>query len=260
MSASGYAQPEGSLLFHWERPRRRRLAIAGFLLASAALHALCFYLFQVVYPPAISLLPPPAQVSVIAPTTAEARAFLDWLKAEDPALASQTQRPEDARAFQLPKLAHIPSYVAVPPALKEPPSFPAVRGAVSATPPGPVPMAPANEPAAPLLAPTTLFVTGELGQLPIVHPAFNFRASVRQAPQAARFRLAVDSLGEVRYAFLEQSSGDTALDAQARHYLSLARFQNIASLGNNEGLRWSTGSFEFGNDLELPPTPAGRAP
>ncbi len=66
-------------------------AIAGFLLASAALHALCFYLFQVVYPPAISLLPPPAQVSVIAPTSDDARAFLNWLDAEDPALASQTR-------------------------------------------------------------------------------------------------------------------------------------------------------------------------
>lgn len=260
MNASGYAQPQGSLLFHWEGPRRRRFAIAGFLIASVALHALCFYLFQVVYPPAISLLPPPAQVSVIAPTTEEARAFLNWLSAEDPALASQTQRPEDARAFQLPKLAHIPSYVAVPPSLKEAPSFPALRSAVSAMPPGPVPVKPTNEPPPPLLAPTTLFVSGALGRLPIVHPPLNFRASVRETPQAARFRLAVDSLGVVRYAFLEQSSGDTALDSQARHYLALCRFQNIESLGKNNGLLWATGNFEFGIDLGLPPIPAGRAP
>ena len=31
MSASSYAQPQGSLLFHWERPRRRKLAILGFI-------------------------------------------------------------------------------------------------------------------------------------------------------------------------------------------------------------------------------------
>ena len=90
MNAESYAPAPGGLLFRWERPRRRHFAIAGFLLASAALHALCFYLFQVVYPPAISLLPPPAQVSVIAPTSDEARTFLNWLDAEDPALASQT--------------------------------------------------------------------------------------------------------------------------------------------------------------------------
>jgi hypothetical protein len=99
MNAPSLAQHPGGLLFGWEKPRRRKAAIAGFLFASAALHALCFYLFQVVYPPAISLLPPPAQVSVIAPTNPEARTFLNWLNAEDPALATQTQRPADARAF-----------------------------------------------------------------------------------------------------------------------------------------------------------------
>src|SRR5207244_8729083 len=114
VSAQAYAQPHGDLLFHWEPPRRRKLAIAGFLLASVALHALCFYIFQVVYPPVISLLPPPARVTVITPASEEARTFLNWLAAEDPAVASQTQRPADAPAFRLPKLAHVPSYVVVP--------------------------------------------------------------------------------------------------------------------------------------------------
>ena len=123
MTAQAQARAPGDLLFHWERPRRRKLAIAGFLVLSAALHAFGFYIFQVVYPPPIALLPPPAQVTLIAPTSPEARTFLNWLSAEDPALASQTQRPSDARAFQLPKLAHIPSYVAVKPQLKNfPPS------------------------------------------------------------------------------------------------------------------------------------------
>jgi hypothetical protein len=54
LNAESYLPVPGGLLFRWERPRQRKVAIAGFLLASAALHALCFYLFQVVYPPAIS--------------------------------------------------------------------------------------------------------------------------------------------------------------------------------------------------------------
>ena len=62
-------------------------------------------------------LPPPARVSVIAPTSPEARTFLHWLEAEDPPLSSQTQRPVEARPYQLPKLAHVPSYIAVPPRL-----------------------------------------------------------------------------------------------------------------------------------------------
>ena len=169
----------GGLLFRWERPRQRKVAIAGFLLASAALHALCFYLFQVVYPPAISLLPPPAQVSLIAPTSDDARAFLNWLDAEDPALATRTERPADARAFQLPKLAHIPSYLAVPPKLKELPARGSSHAAPSAMPPAPVPVAPAANSAPPVLASTVLIFSDELGELPVTRPESKFQASLR---------------------------------------------------------------------------------
>ena len=260
MSAQSYAQPQGNLLFHWEGPRRRRFAIAGFLAASVGLHALCFYLFQVVYPPTISLLPPPARVSLIAPTSPESQSYLNWLEAEDPALASQTQRPADARAYQLPKLAHIPSYVAFPPRLKEPPLAQVSPVTPSAMPPAPVPVRTASAPTTALIAPSTLIFSDRLHDLPVTHPPLKFQASSREAPQSARFRVAVDSLGVIRYAFLEQSSGDSALDEEARQYLALARFQPGAPLMNSPGLSWATATFEFGNDLQLPPGPTERAP
>jgi hypothetical protein len=248
------------------------VAIAGFLVASVVLHALCFYLFQVVYPPAISLLPPPARVSVIAPTSDEARTFLSWLAAEDPALASQTQRPADAPAFRLPKLAHVPSYVTVPPKLKELPPVPTARFEPSAMPPAPVPAKSAVESPTPLVAPTTITFSGSLGERPVSRPAVKFRASLRDAPQSARFRIAVDSLGIVRYALLDQSSSDAALDEQARHYLALCRFESRAGPEKTRAaqpsiypsqvydetrrqLTWATAVFDFGNDLELPPAP-----
>ena len=256
MTAQLYAQPHGNLLFHWERPRRRKLAIAGFLLASVALHALCFYIFQVVYPPAISLLPPPARVIVIAPSSAEARTFLNWLAAEDPALASQTQRPIDAPAFRLPKLAHVPSYVTVPPKLKELPPLPAERFEPSAMPPAPVAVESAVASPASLVAPTTITFSDSLGELPVSRPAIKFRASLRDAPQNARFRIAVDPLGVVRYALLDQSSGDAALDDEARHYLTLCRF-GVRTLPHlqSKDLIWAMAGFDFGNDVELPPAP-----
>ena len=258
MNASRFTQPPGGLLYAWERPRQRRFAIAAFLLASAALHAFCFYLFQIVYPPAISLLPPPAQVSVIAPTSSEARSFLNWLNAEDPALASQTQRPADARAFQLPKVEHVPSYLAIPPTLKELPPRPAVLKTPAGIPPGPVPDAttPPSIPA--VIAPTTLYFSEPLQAAKVAHPDLKFRASTREAPQSARFRFAVDSLGAVRYAFLEQSSGDAALDTQARQALTLSRFEMPARPTHD--LVWATATFEFGSDLALPPNTAERAP
>ena len=251
----------GGLLFRWERPRQRKVAIAGFLLASAALHALCFYLFQVVYPPAISLLPPPAQVSLIAPTSDDARAFLNWLDAEDPALATRTERPVDARAFQLPKLAHIPSYLAVPPRLKELPARGSSRAAPSAMPPAPVPVAPAANSVPPVLASTVLIFSDELGELPVTRPELIFQASLRRdAPESARFRVAVDSLGVVRYSFLEQSSGDAALDEQARRYLVLCRFARGEHPHSDDALTWATATFEFGTDLKMPPKATEHVP
>ncbi len=256
MSAGTYAQPGGELLFHWERPRRRRLAIAGFILASLGLHVLCFLLFQVIYPPTIALLPPPARVSVIAPTSPEARTFLQWLAAEDPALASQTQRPAEARAYQLPKLAHVPSYIAVPPQLKElplPPP-PVERLERSASPPGPVPMETIAPAPAPIVAPSTITFSGPLQDLPFTRPELKFRAALRDAPQAARFRVAVDRAGSVRYCLRDSSSGDAALDDQARRALALCRFGATArQFSPNDKLIWTMATIDFGSDLELPP-------
>lgn len=260
MNAESYAPAPGGLLFRWERPRQRKVAIAGFLLASAALHALCFYIFQVVYPPAISLLPPPAQVSVIAPTSVEARTFLNWLEAEDPAIASRTQRPADARAFQLPKLAHVPSYLSVPPKLKELSTGRITRSAPSAMPPGPVLVSPATNPAPPLHSPSVFIFSDGLSNLPVTHPELKFRASLRDTPESARFRIAVDSLGTIRYSFLEQSSGDAGLDEQARKYLALCRFTPKENAPAGDRLTWAIATLEFGTDLEMPPRAAERAP
>ena len=125
-------------------------------------------------------------------------------------------------------------------------------------PPAPVPEAPVADSITPVVAPTALYFSDPLRDLTVVHPDLKFRTSSREAPQSARFRLAVDSLGVVRYTFLEESSGDAALDAQARHDLALSRFQ----MGERQArdLVWATATFEFGSDLEQPPSAAGRAP
>src|SRR3954468_20476621 len=111
------------LLFNWQPPRPRKLSIMAFLGGSIILHAFCFYLFQIVYAPAVVLLPPPARVSLITPDSEEGRTMLRWVDAEDPALASATLRPPDAPHRQLPKVQHVPSYVAEGPKLKSPPPF-----------------------------------------------------------------------------------------------------------------------------------------
>jgi hypothetical protein len=64
----------------------------------------------------------------------------------------------------------------------------------------------------------------------------------------------------VRYSFLEQSSGDAALDEQARHYLVLCRFALGENPHSGDALTWATATFEFGTDLKMPPNAVERVP
>src|ERR1043165_3666993 len=126
------------LVFGWKRPGRGKWTLSGFLLASLAVHAFGFYLFQIIYPPAVALLPPPGRVSLIAPTSDEGRQLLRWIEAEDPALASTTLPAPDAKELVMPTIQHAPSYLGRQPALKDlPPAPPALR-IPSANPPAPV--------------------------------------------------------------------------------------------------------------------------
>src|SRR5437899_12864951 len=116
--AQSAAEP---LIFSWDSLRGEKVAITVFLAISLVAHALCFYIFQIVYPPTVALLPPPARVTLITPASEEGRTLLRWIDAEDPALAFTTQRPPEARLRTLPRVEHIPSYLGVEPVLKEVP-------------------------------------------------------------------------------------------------------------------------------------------
>src|SRR4030081_3068906 len=216
------------LVFRWDRPGRGRWTLSGFLLGSLFLPAFGFYLFQIVYPPAVTLLPPPGRVSLIAPDTDEGRQVLRWLEAEDPALASTTQPAPEAKALVLPTIQHAPSYLARQPTLKDLPPAPAALRIPSAHPPAPVekPSAPAQIFTKP--APTMIRFSPELDSLIAPQtPELKFNASTRESPETARFLIGVNEKGEVRHCFLQSSSGDAALDEQARKYLSLTRFPSI---------------------------------
>src|SRR5215510_5738831 len=101
---------------------------AAFLVLSMLAHALCFYVFQIVYPTPVALLPPPARVTFIAPDSEEGRTLLRWIDAEDPAVAFTTHPAPGARLGALPKTEHLPSYSKVGSILKElPPLRPDLR-------------------------------------------------------------------------------------------------------------------------------------
>ena len=245
------------LLFSWSPPQQRRLTFFLFLIGSAILPALCFYIFQVVYPPTVALLPAPARLSVISPDDPESLALLRWVEAEDPALASTTRRPPTYRAINLPNLEHIPSYKNHEPQLRTLPetgpdlSIPS-SAAVARLP------RPQLEPVMPLVIRKTTAVFSDLSATP-TFPSFTFRLSRSDAPANARFRVAIDHVGTVRYCFLSESSGDPALDEQARQFLLLCRFasRNEISLPQPDGgLIWTVATILWGNDFQPLPSPS----
>jgi len=243
------------LLFGWDSPRTQKAALLAFLALSLLAHAICFYIFQVVYPPTVTLLPPPARVALITSASEEGRTLLRWIDAEDPAVAFTTHRPLEARLRALPKVEHVPSYHAMEPTLKGLPPFEVDSRAPDSQPPGPVPVirqqsAPAGGP-----IPTSVSFSSELDGLGVVTlPPLKFNASTRETPEVIRFRVAVSRLGEIRFCFPMNSSGDPALDEQARLYLARCRFpKSVPGDAKPDALlTWGIATIEWGSDITRP--------
>jgi hypothetical protein len=255
VSAPLASESDLRLVFVWDEPRRRRLAITGFVVASVVLHALCFYLFQIIYPPAVALLPPPGRATVIAPNTEEGRVLLRWLEAEDPALASTTQPPADGKSLAMPTIQHAPSYLTRQPALREIPPLPPDPAVPSAQPPAPVQLPQAAIQMVTKIVPTIVRLSQKLETLGSLQgPEMKFTAFGHELPHATQFRVAVDENGAFRYCFVAKSSGDAALDEQARKYLALCRFSAIRNPKSEirNDFVWGTATVEWGNDISVP--------
>ena len=254
------APHEFAPVFDWTPPRNRNVSLISFIAGSTVLHALCFYVFQIIYPPTVALLPPPARVNVITPATEEGRLLLRWIEAEDPALSSTTQRPPDSTIVDLPKPAHVPSYLNRQPALREPPPYQPDLRVPSPQPPRPVPLSRPLAAAVPAPVPTTLRFEDDVGAAEL--PRLQFTTSSDELPQAARFRIAISERGDVRHCFVDTSSGDAALDEQARSFILQSRFPALANRGRQsaDGLLWTIATVQWGNDISAPGAPAPAAP
>ena len=243
------------LLFSWDSPRQRKTMLAALLVLSLMAHALCFYVFQIVYPTPVALLPPPGRVTFIASDSEEGRTLLRWIDAEDPAVAFTTHPAPGARLGALPTTEHLPSYSSVEPILKElPPLKPDLR-IPSSQPPGAVRS----------IARTTAFITGrprtyisfsrELDEFgtPTV-PQSGLAISNADTPETLRFRVAVNDLGEIRYCFQIISSGDAAMDEQARLQIIRSRFSSNKQTGAKTGssLVWGMATIRWGSDVAHP--------
>ena len=241
------------LLFIWDSPRRQRTMLAAFLILSLVAHALCFYLFQIVYPTPVALLPPPARVTFIAPDSEEGRTLLRWIDAEDPAVAFTTHPAPGARLAALPKTEHLPSYSSVEPILKElPPLKPDLR-IPSSRPPSALRSVARKSVSARGTARTYISFSKELdGFGAPTLPQSGF--ATEETPETLRFRVAVNDLGEIRYCFPINSSGDPTLDEQARLQVVRSRFSQNRRAGTEPGssLVWGMATIQWGSDVARP--------
>jgi len=248
------------LLFSWDSPRQRKTMLAALLVLSLMAHALCFYVFQIVYPTPVALLPPPGRVTFIASDSEEGRTLLRWIDAEDPAVAFTTHPAPGARLAALPKTEHLPSYSAVEPILKElPPLKPDLR-IPSSQPPGAVHSITRTTASARGTLRTYISFSKELDEFgtPTV-PQSGFLTSNRETPETLRFRVAVNDLGEIRYCFPINSSGDPALDEQASLQIVRSRLSPKRRTGAKPGssLVWGKGTIQWGSAVARPQkTPA----
>jgi hypothetical protein len=229
--------------------------LAAFLLLSLMAHAVCFYLFQIVYPTPVALLPPPARVTFIAPDSEEGRTLLRWIDAEDPAVAFTTHPVPGGRLAALPKTEHEPSYSTIGPMLKELPTLKPDLRVPSSRPPTAVHFGSRKTVPMKGSARTYISFSSELDQFgaPTLFKS-EFAPSNGDTPEALRFRVAVNDLGEIRYCFPTDSSGDTALDEQARLQIIRSRFpQTREGIDKPESaLIWGTATVHWGSDVALP--------
>ena len=241
------------LLFSWDSPGGRRTMLAAFLVLSLMAHALCFYVFQIVYPTPVALLPPPGRVTLITPDSEEGRTLLRWIDAEDPAVAFTTYPVPGARLGALPRTDHLPSYSSVEPILKElPPLKPDLR-IPSSRPPGAVHSIVRTTASARGTPRTYISFSKELDEFgtPTV-PRSGFATPSEETPETLRFRVAVNDLGEIRYCFPINSSGDPALDEQARLQVVRSRFSPNRQTDIKPGswLIWGMATIQWGSDVE----------
>jgi hypothetical protein len=141
------------------------------------------------------------------------------------------------------------------PPLKELPPLEADLRAPNSQPPDAVPFMRQKSVSAAGPITTSVLFSNELDAFGVATlPALKFVASTGETPEAIRFRVAVSRLGEIRYCFPMNSSGDPGLDEQARLYLMRCRFHQSGPDGGKPDalLTWGIATIEWGSDISHP--------
>lgn len=246
------------LAFDWPQRERFPLLLFGCVFLSLFAHVATFFLFQVIYPQRVTIPPPAPQVELLTASSPENEALLRWIDAEDPALVASAHSVLPARLFDLDYRPSFATVRTVPRGSVESPvvvSFPPARHPLSII----QSVTPRAEPPAraAVATPSDLSLSGPLRERGLATPfSFHFEQRVADPAEPLRALLGVNTHGEVRYVFLQQSSGQAELDQAALAHLRALNFSR-----NDQPVTWgfatvTFGAEAYGENLPLPETPA----
>ena len=236
--------PAASLTFDWPRREGFPFILFGCVAASFFAHAATFFLFQVADPLGTSIAPSAPQVSVLTPSSPEAIALLHWIDAQDPALVAAANSVTPPGLFDI---AYRPSYEKKPVPLgpvEQPVAvpFPAARDPLAIIASGEVKAA--TPPAVSAPQPTTVSFSAALAsRAPAPLPPLILHARAAAPVEPTRHLIGVNDHGEVRFLFLQNPSGQPALDAQAAAHL-----QTLAFAPSDVPITWATATVTWGDD------------
>lgn len=241
------------LLFAWERAHQFRWALLGFIVLSLFAHVATFFLFGITYPQRVTIPPAAPEISLLLPTTPENRSLLRRIEAEDPALVAA---PTSVVPPNLPEVKYRPSYEsrrAQPQTVPEEPitaQFPPPKDPLdiirSSSPRG----VPAT--AAPPPQPTrTVFSEALQGRAPKQEASWQLDPPASAPLEPATFLIGVSDRGEVRYVFLQRSSGNAAVDRQ-----TAAQLPHLDFAEGSEPVTWGLATITWGDDAYAKGAPA----
>jgi hypothetical protein len=236
---------EEPLTFNWPGHGQVSLALPGFIILSILIHAVTFLVFRIVYPVSASILPPPAQVALVTPSSDTARSFLRWLETQD---ATALTRTGELMPVSLLDLAYRPSYAGrltrpvVVGEHQDGIAYPPVRNPLALLrADGPAQSAQQEKITAPRT--TALFSGGLAGRTLKEQPSAEWQTRAESALAAARFLVCANARGEVRGVFLQSSSGNAAMDRQAAEHLGRLSFAPA-----DAPFTWGFATFHWGGD------------
>jgi len=247
------------LVFRWPE-RSASLVLPTLCILSVLVHACAFYLFQVVYPPAVLSTPPPAQVTLFTPGTPEGDALLRWVQAQDPAT---TARPQEVTPEGLGEIRYNPSYATAHTLPKEPTPPAESSGLPSAWCLLDLADAKTAAPESPRQAVATSLAFSERLRSRDAAPNAALKITVKSSAslRPTTFLVGIGDRGDVRYCFLsnpsggDPSSGDLEIDVQAE---ALLREHNFSH--SETPLEWGVATFTWGAEAQGAPVAPQQPP